>query len=279
MPMSLLACLLCFLYTGKISANSEPWLRTLPSFHSLLYFFWGVILCSSPFLTKRWYGESFHWFSKARGTMRTSPCTGDNRLSESFCNNFLALHLGDEIHLQISPLPKIEDTATWAHLVLEKVGIELLCHWSQSQNFLILVFGAQPHIWLQSAACKPTSGTTFVTLHALVLNAQAIVEGWVPDSGTDALRCDQRSVIPSRRGQQPSLSPRPRTIKTTAFWSPAIFIVKIIDFCCAETQTEALGFHWTADMESNVLLLIEMFCLTSKILYKRIQKLKLYSIN
>lgn len=59
--------------------------------------------------------------------MRTSPCTGNNRLSESFCNNFLALHLGDEIHLQISPLPKIEDTATWAHLVIENVGIELLC--------------------------------------------------------------------------------------------------------------------------------------------------------
>lgn len=78
------------------------------------------------------YKEVVQWIiprlPSSGGTMGISPCTGNNRLSESFYNNFLALHLGDEIHLQITPLPRIKDTAICAHLAIEKVGIKLLFH-------------------------------------------------------------------------------------------------------------------------------------------------------
>lgn len=163
------------LYAANISANPEWWLRTLPSFHSLLDFLLWSSFVATHFLSRGDIVSHFAGFSKLGEQWRLVHAQTIIGF-ESFYSNFLALHLEDEIHLQISPFLKIEDTAIGAHLVNEKLGLESLCHCSSSscpQNFIISFVGAQSHIWLHFAAFKPTA-CGFVMLHTLVLNAPAM---------------------------------------------------------------------------------------------------------
>lgn len=226
------------LYAANISANPEWWLRTLPSFHSLLDFLLWSSFVATHFLSRGDIVSHFAGFSKLGEQWRLVHAQTIIGF-ESFYSNFLALHLEDEIHLQTSPFLKIEDTAIGAHLVNEKLGLESLCHCSSSscpQNFIISFVGAQSHIWLHFAAFKPTA-CGFVMLHTLVLNAPAMFRCSSKSQTEKLMLVDQPRALAFLPGEGSSFhSTWSRTAETTAFCSPAIFIVKTSDFCLAGMQ-------------------------------------------
>jgi len=118
---------------GQKTGEDTLHCTTLPSFHSLLDFLLWSSFAATHFLSRGDIVSHFAGFSKLGEQWRLVHAQTIIAF-KSLYSNFLASHLGDEIHLQISPFLKIEDTATWAHLVNEKAGLEPLCHYSCSSS-------------------------------------------------------------------------------------------------------------------------------------------------
>lgn len=233
----------CFLYTVKISANSEPWLRTLPWFHSLLYFFGGF----SKICVKRWYSESSQVFPALGewwGLAHAQAIVG-------FLNHSAAISWHCIWGMRYTSTPQ---KRRYCHLGTfsnrksrNKVSVPL----ELATEFPYGGFWCTESHLVAVCRLKSLLGPPFLCYVPYPKNAPAMVKGLVPGLGMDALRRDQRSGIPSRGGQEPSLSPRPRTTKITAFLSQAVLIIRMREFCCPGMQSEVWWLHCIARTKSK----------------------------